>query len=121
MDNIKLNKLKAKAMKAGKFLDHIPEEQTEAVFATALKYRPKNIMDKIDLFHKAVGDLQYYDMLRAAWFLELLDIWDDEQRQVNTVAFVEELYKFIPEGESVTQDDVSAWVQLQKMAEEEND
>lgn len=60
-------------------------------------------------------------MIGAAWFLQFLDIWDDEQRQKNTVAYVEELYRTIPETASATKDDVSAWVQLEKLKEEQDD
>lgn len=60
-------------------------------------------------------------MLGAAWFLEFLDIWDDEQRQKNTVAYVDELHRMIPQTAMASKDDVAAWVTLEKLKEEQDD
>jgi hypothetical protein len=121
MTNVKLNKLKARALRVAPYLDRLPEEQVEAIFASAIKYHPKSLMDRIRILEASVSKEEFKLILGGACFLPFLELWDEDQRQVNTLAFVDELYQTIPEDANASKDDVAAWVQLQKMMEEEED
>ena len=59
MTNVKLNKLKARALRVAPYLDRLPEEQVEAIFASAIKYHPKSLMDRIRILEASVSKEEF--------------------------------------------------------------
>lgn len=113
-----LRRLQESASKAAPYLDRLQEEQREAIYASAIQYKPKSLLERIRMFRECVTPEEFDQFINAPWFLELLADWDEVKKQQNTIALNDELYATIPPGAKVSRDDVANWVELERIKEE---
>ncbi len=112
----KINELKKLSEKAGKYFENYSEEQIEAICNNAVTYRPNDIIDKIKEFDasvkKRMGENTADIMMKSAWYLQAVEYFDDERKQVNTEALVEELFKVVPSDKGVSKESIAAFLEL---------
>lgn len=118
MEEQMIRRLRERASRVANHLNRLPEEQLEAILNASITYKPKSILDRVRHFKAAVSPEEFDQMVSASWFLEFLAIWDDEQKEINTIAMVDQLHATFPENAKPLREEVAAWLRLEKLKEE---
>ncbi len=118
MNDDPMERIRQKAATAAKFFENYSDEQIEAICDSAVTYRPKCIMDKINSFKRTIDEATFQTMFSAPWFLMFLEQWDEEQKERNTEALVEALVKVVPTGSNITRENIAAYLELKSLSNE---
>lgn len=110
-----IKRAKSMAAKAAPYLDRLPQEQIEAMLATAVKYHANGILETIKAFKASVTPEEFNQLSSTPNFMDILAAWDQEQHDHIATAIVDEYMKVIPAGVKVDRQEVAAYLEINKM------